>query len=518
MRAVALTAVMAACGSGDRPAEPTNPAPKAGFTLSGAVNGSDTIGARLVQPLRVVLRDSSGQPAVGKSVRFAALAATSGSFAPLALIQTPANGTDLAFVTLPTASDGSIEIGVTLGSIAGSVGIAIQTVDPPLYADTARFTALPGAARAITSSPKDTAISAGGSYTVTSTVRDRKGNARPDIPAYRALDASISLSPSRLVTSSVPARSGVLASLGTTLVDTAWVSVVPSGTMAVRQGSTVRVVRLDGQRVADVAVPSGSPNPPLPIPGPEWTPDGQAFYSLIGFQGDPILLYRIDLTGTRTLVGTCSFASCPQSSPGFRLPGGFESFSPSADGSLMYVSGGGCNYDGILYRASLGSSAAPQRLSPPNADDCFATIHRWPSISPDGSILAFENDSEYFAGFTFQFLDVATATIRPLRLPGQRPRWSPAGDQVSFVNAQSVWVVRADGTGLRRVTTSSRQYLPGTTWSPDGRWLLAHATINGQATVIVVEAATGLELPLPFTGGWYDADVGPPVPAWRPGS
>lgn len=520
---VALAILSCSGGSSDKATGPAKPdpvpsVPKPGFTLSGSANSTDTIGSRLSQPLRIVLRDVVGQPAPGKAVRLNALRATSGSFEALALIQTT-TGSDLLGATLSTASDGSVEIGVTLGGIAGSVGITVQTLDPPIYADTAWFTALPGAATSITSSPADTAVAVGGSYTVTSVVRDRRGNSRPEVPVYRALNGSITLSSSRLVTSNAIARSGVVVSSGDTIADTAWISIVPPGTMAMRQGSIVRVVEIDGQRVADVTVPSGSPNPPLPVPGPEWTPDGQAFYSLIGSQGDPISLYRIDLTGTRTLVGTCSFPACtPPSSTVFGLPGGIASYSPSADGRFVYLSAGGCNYEGILYQAQLGSGGTALRISPPNANDCLSNVHRWPSISPDGSTIAFENDTGYFDGFGIQLLDVATRTIQPIRLPGQRPRWSPTGDLVAFVDAQAVWVVRPDGSGLRRVTTSNRQYLPGATWSPDARWLLAHATIKGQPMVVVVEVATGMELPLAFTSGWYDSAVGAPVPVWRPGS
>ncbi|MDB4914675.1 MAG: hypothetical protein JWM95_2319 [Gemmatimonadetes bacterium] len=523
--ALALTGLLAiSCGgSADKtpdptPTIPTPATPKPGFTFSGAAGTADTVGATLAQPLRVVLRDAAGQPMAGKVVRFTSVRGGTGSaISALAVVVT---GTTLEFTKwVTTASDGSIDVKVFLGDGAGAASIAIQMDDSQLYADTARFTALPGNAVSITSAPQDTAIAVGGSYTVTSVVRDRAGNARPDALSYRALDGSITLSAARQVTASTIARSGVIASLGATIMDTARVSVAPTGTMAVRQGATVRVVTLDGRRIADVPVVAGSPNPPLPIPGPEWAPDGQTFYSTMGSQsGDPVSLYRIDLTGARTMVGTCSYAACPKGTPAFVIPGGFASFSPSGDGRFLYLSGGGCNYMGILYQAQTGSSSAPQRLSPANADDCFNTIHRWPSISPDGTVVAFENDSTYFGGFTIQFLDVATRSMRPLRLAGQRPRWSPSGVEVAFVNGSAVWLVRLDGTGLRKLTTSNRQYLPGVTWSPDGRWVLAHASVNGRPMVIVVDAQTGLELPLAFTSGWLDSENGAPVPAWRPNS
>jgi len=515
-----LTTIVACSGgSGDRPTSPDVPTTgKPGLTLSGAINATDTINAPLAQPLTVILRDSLGRPAALKAIRFFALQTV--SYGQVAVMRNPDDGTNVPSLTLLTGPDGRVAVYVSLGNLIGASGIAVQTVDAPIYADTARFTVLPGAPASITSVPKDTAVTPGKSYTVKSTVYDRWGNLLPVTPAYRALDAFVSLSPSQVVTTSTVARSGVVVSVGTKVADTAWVSAVPPGSMAIRKQNIVKVVKFDGELVADVTVAAGSPNPPLPIPGPEWTSDGQAFYSVLGFQYDPKPgLYRIDLAGNQTLVSSCANSSCPQGPSVFRMPAAITSFSVSPDGRTLYASVDGCNYQGILYRAQLGSTAAPERLSPPNPDDCFSTVHRWPSVSPDGSTLAFENDSSYFTGFTIQFMDLATRTVRPLRLGGARPRWSPVGDQVAFVNAQSVWLVRPDGTGLRRVTLSDRQYLAGLTWSSDGRWLLAHATIKGLgSTVVVIEVATGMELPLGFTKGWWDSNNDASVPAWRPGS
>ena len=56
--------------------------------------------------------------------------------------------------------------------------------------------------------------------------------------------------------------------------------------------------------------------------------------------------------------------------------------------------------------------------------------------------------------------------------------WSPDGSQIAFVrwapNA-SIWIVRSDGTRERRLSTSVRQ---APAWSPDGRWI-AHLAPNG---------------------------------------
>lgn len=47
-----------------------------------------------------------------------------------------------------------------------------------------------------------------------------------------------------------------------------------------------------------------------------------------------------------------------------------------------------------------------------------------------------------------------------------RPRWSPDGRQIAFLKGGRVWVMKADGTAKRRLTTRAAS---GPSWSPDGR-------------------------------------------------
>jgi TolB protein len=47
-----------------------------------------------------------------------------------------------------------------------------------------------------------------------------------------------------------------------------------------------------------------------------------------------------------------------------------------------------------------------------------------------------------------------------------RPRWSPDGRQIAFLRSGQLWVMRADGTGQRRLTTRPAA---GPSWSPDSR-------------------------------------------------
>lgn len=115
-----------------------------------------------------------------------------------------------------------------------------------------------------------------------------------------------------------------------------------------------------------------------------------------------------------------------------------------------------------------------------------------PAISPDGKRIA----------FTRQFGEVRHGEIRhtgiyTMRLDGSRlrrvtlppafsaedvePQWSPDGRRVVFARhnitlrpkgKQALFIVNADGTGLRRVTPYALKAGDGPDWSPDGREIL----------------------------------------------
>lgn len=137
-----------------------------------------------------------------------------------------------------------------------------------------------------------------------------------------------------------------------------------------------------------------------------------------------------------------------------------------------------------------------------------------PRWSPDGTRLVFWNDAP---GYGDVYVVNADGSGRrklsgPLPESAEYPNWSPDGRLIAFESWWSddeswhVYVMRPDGSGVRRVTPPGRG---GTSpeWSPDGRELVyAAAWLDASLAVIRVDG-TGLRtLETVATDDW--------APAW----
>ncbi|BEL12404.1 hypothetical protein Q0Z83_105950 [Actinoplanes sichuanensis] len=94
-----------------------------------------------------------------------------------------------------------------------------------------------------------------------------------------------------------------------------------------------------------------------------------------------------------------------------------------------------------------------------------------------------------------------------------RPRWSPDGRRLAVLKRGQVWVMRADGTGQRRLTTRPAG---GPSWSPDGGWIafaslsctggpgvyrISATAENARPEVLFPRDCRGAELPEETTAG-----------------
>jgi Tol biopolymer transport system component len=114
----------------------------------------------------------------------------------------------------------------------------------------------------------------------------------------------------------------------------------------------------------------------------------------------------------------------------------------------------------------------------------------YPAVSPDGEQIAFVHlfakpgSRRVHVGIYRMRLD--GSHVRRVTLPGRRdvedgdPQWSPDGTRIVFVrhhftesgDRQAVFLVAADGTGVRRLTPYRLRAGDGPDWSPDGSQIL----------------------------------------------
>jgi TolB protein len=86
------------------------------------------------------------------------------------------------------------------------------------------------------------------------------------------------------------------------------------------------------------------------------------------------------------------------------------------------------------------------------------------------------------------------------------PAWSPDGRSVAFVRDAAIYVIRADGGGLRRVTVGDSP-----AWSPDGRRLVFSRLIGREPDLFIVNASGRGLRRLTRTSGAAEGE-----PEWSP--
>jgi TolB protein len=237
--------------------------------------------------------------------------------------------------------------------------------------------------------------------------------------------------------------------------DGKWV-VYRDSTRGINNDDEVFVAAADGSERRNIT------NDPANDWGPDWSPDG----STIAFNSDRdagrLRGYLVDPDGSNLRV--------------LDIDGWVEYPSFSPDGTAIVFMGHEAG-DYEIYVADIATGETRQLTDSPGNDG-------WPVWSPDGSTIAFTSERD----------DCSF-------VPSDQECWrtdEPADQH------RDVWVMNADGSGQRRVTSETGQFVA---WSPDGRYVL----VSGRALYVVRPDGTGR---LELRADGIDLPLGG-IPDWR---
>lgn len=183
--------------------------------------------------------------------------------------------------------------------------------------------------------------------------------------------------------------------------------------------------------------------------------------------------------------------------------------SPSPDGARIAFAGtargGGVNANIDIWVTSR-DGAQLQRLT---TDDAYDGEPTW---SPDGQRIAFssarsnglrdiwvmQHDGSNPVRLTDARFDVEPAGSG---FGANAPAWSPDGRRIAYTvmrtdgngSVSTVWIMNADGTGKRALTSGREANDFSPSWSPDGRLVVMHRRwkVGGQVQIALFDAETG---------------------------
>jgi Tol biopolymer transport system component len=236
------------------------------------------------------------------------------------------------------------------------------------------------------------------------------------------------------------------------------------------------LINTDGSDPVLLATTPGVSGIALPL----WTPDGNALVFEAATGGGSGQLNIIDMMGTQRVL--------------LHAPGDFsESVEPAFSSSTW-----------ALYFFGTVDSTGQSGVFRARADGSGSTFifpGVQPAPSPDGSHVAYVSDT------LLMVRDMASGQVTVIAANPVLPRWSPKADLIAFVSFepfQQVQIVRADGSGLRTITSGVSSFV--VSWSPDGAWLAAAHWDGG---LELIRVADGEQLPIPGTSHLTQ-------PTWRP--
>jgi Tol biopolymer transport system component len=465
-----------------------------GLTIVSGAGATDTIGTELRAPLVIRVLDSAGTPLANHHMILEPRDCLPYYALCPAYLSAVGDSTWQLYRVDSTDAKGYVRARVRLGFRAGEARIRITDYET-LQVVVASYTVMPGRVAAILPAPRDSALYVDGAYTARATTYDRGGNPRAGDPVtFVRVDGPITVGADGSIHGTGIGRARLLARTGT-IADTAWVSVVPRGELAVAlyaDNTDVRTVQLDGSGLATV-VASGFWDGGQPA----WIGPAPSLVFVLGpgGGGGGATLRVTDGGGASHRLIPSSTATNEQ------LP------RVSRDGAWTYFQSITAPESfAEIWRVRLDGTGAERVGAPADPSHTDAD----PDPSPDGTRVAYAT-TRPDGTWHVVVRDLATGTDQPVGVPGRFPRWSPAGDRLVYWNTTdgyngTIHVVGTDGSGDRRISAEGLPYgAVGLDWSADGLWVVA----RGEHGLDLIEAATGQTLPL----GWSAPYA---WPAWRP--
>jgi tol-pal system beta propeller repeat protein TolB len=238
-------------------------------------------------------------------------------------------------------------------------------------------------------------------------------------------------------------------------------------------------------------------------------------------QANGAIYYRVaaaDGTGEIDAVEVDGTAPRVAFAPGSPLSQGHIAW--SSDGRRIAFDGYFGDHVGISIADSDGSAITSITSAPNDV---------WPSWSPDGSMIVFAStryDPSIQACPTGIDLrcptdiyvmnadgsDITRVTTDPA--PEWNPEWSPDGTQIAFVKGESeveIFVMKANGSDVRKLTSTDGGSGFDPSWSPDGTKIVFGSIQFEDWGIFIVNADGTNEHPLLFDNSIYAT-----VPEWSP--
>ena len=462
-------AALVACDGGESttPAVPPG-APASIHFVSGGGQG-DTARAILRDPVVVEVVDSAGRLVRVAPVTFTALG-TDAAFCANTSVEScvPDVYQDSAFA-------GRASIRVRLSRVAGTIRIRVS-VPGTMFADTATLTVRPAAPALLAVAPADSSAYAGNSYRVTGRVLDQYGNVRRDDAVnFTGSSAVATISADGEFRAQAVGRAFALARSGS-LVDTAWITVPPRGTIAAMEpfpagGAQIVKVELDGSGFKRLAPVSDTYYGTMP----DWISSSEIAFDNGGYNVERILVVdTLGILRRLTAEGTPTWAE------------GFVAGAP--DGAVYFDAMSGSDYGTAIWKVSA-PGAMPVRVGP----NPHGNANAWQAtVAPDGQRLAYVDVNR--GGLSI--LDVVTGGMTPLNIAATTPRWSPSGDWIVFGAGGTLHLVHPDGIGQTDVA-GARPFTLRADWSPDAAWLI----VRSASRLELIDMKSGAILPLGWSGG-----------------